>query len=121
MTPILTTGPTLGWRAPSRAPGWRVLDRIVVVASVGIGSTEVPGDAAALAGVFDAALVGGGLSLVDVVSVQALANASALVRDANETGWTLAVGIDAVGVAAVLGGAVDKAFRARPLSPPAAP
>jgi hypothetical protein len=116
VSPILTAGPSFGWRAPSRAPGWRLLDRVAFVTAVGIGSTEIPGDAAALAGVFDAVLVGGGLSLVDVVSVQALANASALLRDANESGWALAVGVDAVGVAALLSGAPEKVARRHALS-----
>ncbi len=116
VTPILTLGPTVGWRAPSRKAGWRLLDRVVLVGSVGIGSTEVPGGTDELAGVFDAALVGGGLAFVDVVSVQALANASALWRDVSEAPWTPAVGVDAVGVANLFRDAVEKVSRRHPLA-----
>lgn len=116
VTPILTLGPTLGWRAPSRRAGFRLLDHVVLVASVGIGSTEVPSATDELSGVFDAALVGGGLSVLDVVNVQALANASALWRDAEEAAWTPAVGIDAVGVAHLLQDAVEKVGRPNRLS-----
>jgi hypothetical protein len=118
VTPILTVGPTLGWRAPSRKAGWRLLDRVVLVGAVGIGSTEVPSATEELTGVFDAALVGGGLAFVDVVSVQALANASALWRDANEASWTPAIGIDALGVANLFHDAVEKVGRRQPLSEP---
>jgi len=118
VTPILTVGPTLGWRAPSRKAGWRLLDSVVLVGSVGIGSTEVPGATDELFGVFDAALLGGGVAIVDVISVQALANASALWRDAEEAPWTPAVGIDAVGLAFLFRDAFEKVGRRHPLSEP---
>ena len=102
--PVLAGTLSVGWRArrDHGAVRWAG-DHLAAVASVGIGSTSLEGvqggDAEGLdqaSGYFNAALAGVGVELYDFVSVQALANLSALSRNLAETPSAVAIGFDAV-------------------------
>ena len=129
LSPALALTLAFGYRFRSRQPLIRWLgNRLAVVGSLGIGSTAIA-DVAAGAGVedqldsaFNAALAGGGLELYDFLSVQALANASALFRDVDtEHSWTLAIGFDAVQFARFTRHAGARLFRQNHLDPDTAP
>jgi hypothetical protein len=80
-------------------------DTIELVLSVGIGSTALTtvadedGLDDQLGGLFNATLVGGGLRIFRVVTVQGYVNTSQFFRNAREAPATLAVGLDASGLA----------------------
>jgi hypothetical protein len=101
LAPALAATLAVGYRPNTLAPlpAWAG-DKLALVVSLGIGTTRLPvADdplGRQLSSVYDAALGGGGIELYDIVSLQVLANLSALGRDADETGATLAVGFDAV-------------------------
>lgn len=100
-SPALTASLSVGYRPRLRTPALDFLsERVALVGSVGIGSTalvatEGPLDQQ-LSGAFNAALIGGGIELLQLVSVQVLGNASAPFRNDRESDWALAIGIDAV-------------------------
>ncbi len=103
VSPALSAGLALGYRPRSRSTELRWLfDQVAVVGSVAIGSTAFDEVVAAtgaedtLDGAFNAALVGGGIEVLDFLSLQLLVNASAPFRDANEGPATLAIGLDAL-------------------------
>lgn len=75
-------------------------DKIALVASLGVGSTAVEavdGNVDEQLDTFlNAALGGGGIEFYDILSLQVLANLSALGRERSEDPATLAIGFDAV-------------------------
>ena len=107
VTPILAVGPTFGVRTARVAGPERALDVLELVASVGIGSTaltDVQDDEAfsvQLTGLFDSALVGGGLRLFQVLTVQGYFNLTSVLRDGAEAPGTVAVGVDAAKLTAL--------------------
>ncbi len=98
-SPALALTGAFGYRARTRQPTLRWFStRISLVLSAGIGSTEValPSNDDELAGVFNAALVGGGVEFYDFLSLQLMGNVSALGRTREESSYALSVGFDAV-------------------------
>lgn len=99
LTPALTASMAFGYRPRTRGSAVAFLtEQFALVGSVGVGSTvlEVDGIDNQLQTAFNAALVGGGVDVFQMFSVQVLGNASAPFRDDVESGWALAVGFDAV-------------------------
>lgn len=99
LTPALTASVALGYRPRTRAPTITFLsEQFALVGSVGIGSTVLQEEGLddQIDGAFNAALIGGGVEVFQMFTVQALGNASAPFRDDLESGWALAVGFDAV-------------------------
>lgn len=100
LSPALTLSLAVGYRARSRDPVLRfVNDRLMLVGSVGIGSTALTGTQGLdqrIAGAFNAAVIGGGIEAFELVNLQILGNASAPFRDDLESDWALAIGFDAV-------------------------
>jgi hypothetical protein len=125
--PILGATLALGWRSPSpnQALQW-FGSHFAVVWTVGIGSTtletlqdseqeDLQDQASAY---FNAALAGVGVELYDFVSIQALANLSALTRDITETPSAIAVGFDALRFGAFFRDAGARLLRDNPIDPP---
>lgn len=108
VAPILAGGVTMGWRTRRSAGPMLVFDPLELVVSGGIGSTALDGFTTdnevalgqQLQGVFNAALVGGGVRLFRVITVQGFVNTTQFFRNADEAPATLAVGVDAAGLAA---------------------
>ncbi|MEZ4241175.1 MAG: hypothetical protein R3F59_34455 [Myxococcota bacterium] len=101
LSPALTASMAINYRLRSELAGWSFVgEQVALLVSVGVGSTVLENVDEKLdqqlGGVFNAALVGGGVELFRIVGVQVLGNASAPFRDDLESGWTLAVGVDAV-------------------------
>jgi len=123
LAPVFAATVAVGYRPRTRAPvaAWAG-DKLAVVGSLGVGTTEVPGGAGPvddqLGSVYDAALGGGGLELYDVLSVQALVNLSSLAREASEARVTLAVGFDAVQFGRFTRDGVQRLFGRNHLSDP---
>jgi hypothetical protein len=119
LSPAFTASVVLGYRARTRRPGLSfVSEQLGIVGSVGIGSTvlEQQGLQNQLSGAFNAALVGGGIDILKLFSVQALVNASAPLRNDLESGWTLAVGFDAVQFARFTDHLVPRLLHENPMS-----
>lgn len=101
LSPALTASMAINYRVRSELAGWSFVgEQLALLVSAGVGSTvleDVDGQIDdQLRGAFNAALVGGGIEVFRILGVQVLGNASAPFRDDLESGWTLAVGIDAV-------------------------
>lgn len=118
LSPALTASAFVNWRWRTRAPvvSW-LGEQLALVGSVGIGSTELedPGELFGGGNAFDAALVGGGIEVLQFASVQVLANASAPFRDDREAGYALAVGFDAVQFARFTAGLGERPVREHPM------
>lgn len=116
LAPVVAGSLSLGYRPRTAAPGWIWLgDHLAAIGSLGIGTTRLP-DAVdplgtQLGAVYDAALGGGGIQMYDILSIQVLANLSALARNADEAGLTLAIGFDAVAFAQRTRHAGSRLFR----------
>lgn len=114
-SPLFAASLSTGYRFRTRAPTARWIgDNLALVASVGIGSTALEGEAVEgrqLDRVLNAGLVGGGVELYDIVSIQAFVNVSAIFREASERPSTLAVGFDAVQFGRVTRDATRRLFR----------
>lgn len=101
LSPALTASLAVSYRLRSERPGWSFVgEQLAILMSVGVGSTVLEdvdtNIDAQLTGAFNAALIGGGIEAFKIVGVQILGNASAPLRDDLESGWTLAIGLDAV-------------------------
>ena len=101
-SPALTAGLALGYRPAERDRGLaRAADQLAVQVSAGIGTSaldEARAQEALDASVSQAlysALVGGGVRVLDVLSVQALVNVSGLTDRAVPATWTVGAGVDA--------------------------
>jgi hypothetical protein len=104
LSPALTASMAINYRLRSERAGWSFVgEQLALLVSAGVGSTvleDVDGQIDdQLQGAFNAALVGGGVEVFRIVGLQVLGNASAPFRDDLESGWTLAVGLDAVQLA----------------------
>lgn len=106
VAPILAVGPTFGWRSERSSGPLVALDTLELVVSAGLGSTALETVVQQddvddqVSGLFNATLVGGGLRVFKVVTVQGYINTSQFFRNAREAPATLAVGVDATGLAA---------------------
>jgi hypothetical protein len=101
LSPALTLSAALGYRPRSEHLGlWFIGEQFGLIGSIGIGSTvlEQKGLSNQINSAFNALLVGGGLDVFKMFSVQILGNASAPFRahPADEAGFALAIGFDAV-------------------------
>ncbi|MCB9693650.1 MAG: hypothetical protein H6736_17695 [Alphaproteobacteria bacterium] len=102
LSPVLALSFALGYRFPTRQPTARWIgDNLGLVVSLGVGSTAVAStatevDVQQLDTLLNAALLGGGIELYDILSVQVFGNVSAPFRNAAEEPLTLAIGFDAV-------------------------
>jgi hypothetical protein len=122
LSPVLTASLIGGYRFRTRQGGLLLLsEQIALVGSLGIGSTEValPGGDQRLndqvQGVFNAALIGGGLEFFQFLSVQVLGNASAPFRSGGESNWALATGLDTVQLARFSRDLISRLVKDRPL------
>jgi hypothetical protein len=119
LTPALTASLSIGYRPRTRNPAANFLtEQVAAVVSVGIGSTvlEEEGLQNQISGAFNAALVGGGIEVLQMFTVQILGNASAPFRDDLESGWALAVGFDAVQFGRFAKDLSARLFRESPLA-----
>jgi len=125
--PIVAGTFAAGWRpnTPNRFARW-CGDNLAGVVSVGIGSTTlgaIQGSSSdgledQLDTYFNAALAGAGVEIYDFLSVQALANLSALTRDLAETPSAIAIGFDAVRFSAYTRDAAARLTRPNPIDEP---
>ncbi len=100
------------WRTRS-APVRFVGEQLGLVAAVGVGSTALDQQGPLqdqARGAFDAAVVGGGVRVFQLVDAALLINASSAFRDGPEASWTLAFGVDAVRASFVAGKAAVRLF-----------
>ena len=100
---VLAFTTSFGYRFHTRSPVLRWFGgKSAVMISTGVGSTALtsPDFSQAfedqLLGHFSATIAGGGFEFYDFISVQALANVTALSRDLEEAPWVLAIGFDPV-------------------------
>jgi hypothetical protein len=125
LAPVLTASLIGGYRFRTRQGGLLfVSEQLAGVVSVGIGSTAVSTAALPskdqrlddqIEGVFNAALVGGGVELLQFFSFQLLGNASAPFRDGIESDWALAMGLDTVQLARFSRDLFSRLVKDRPL------
>lgn len=125
VAPILAAGTTLGWRTRKTAGPLMLFDTTELVISAGVGSTALEslandedGLGEQVQGVFNAALVGGGVRLFKVVTIQGFVNTTQFFRDAREAPATLAIGVDAAGLAAATRDIFGRLIRENPLKSP---
>ncbi|MEZ4321607.1 MAG: hypothetical protein R3F61_29305 [Myxococcota bacterium] len=118
VSPILAAGPTFGWHTRKASGPGRVLDTMELVISFGIGSTalDVVDLDSELSGLFDSALAGAGVRMFRVFTVQGFVNTSRFFREQLEAPTTIALGLDAAGLAALTRNAGSRLFRRNPVS-----
>lgn len=98
-SPALALSMSIGYRFREVNTGSRVADALSVVLSAGVGSTVLDQEGPLedqVTGAFNAAVVGGGVSVFRFVSLQGLVNVSSLFRDGEESTVVPVVGFDAV-------------------------
>jgi hypothetical protein len=115
VSPVFAASLALGYRIDSRRPTVRWLgDNLAVITSIGVGSTALQDEGVgldSLDSLLNAVLLGSGIELYDMVSVQVFGNVSALFREAEESPTSLAVGFDAVQFGMATRDAVRRLFR----------
>lgn len=123
LSPAITGGVTAGYRMRNRNSELsRWLDNLDLIVSVGIGTGSLEratsaGDLeAGVGGLLVGVLWGGGLKILDMVSLQALGNPGVLEGD--DHAWALAAGVDVWKLRAWSYGAATKLFRKNTLSEP---
>ncbi|MEQ1501309.1 MAG: hypothetical protein ABMB14_03720 [Myxococcota bacterium] len=102
LSPAFTLSLAVGYRPRTRRSGLSFVgERFALVGSVGVGSAalDVQGLDQQLQGAFNAALIGGGIEVFELVNVQLMGNVSAPFRDDLGSDLSLAFGVDAVQLA----------------------
>lgn len=121
VAPILAAGPTFGWRTSRSSGPMLAFDTLEFVISFGVGSTALEAVAQEdvldnqVNGLFNAVLAGGGLRLFKIVTVQGFVNTTQFFRDADEAAATVAIGLDASGLAAATRDIFTRLFKENPL------